>query len=90
MFFIHYILTSDFKIDDWMEDHGLTSSTLQGAVLAKLLDFLGISKYLTENGCSHVNYPYKDSVDGWTKGNLRKTSRRLHSAFYSSIQEINI
>jgi hypothetical protein len=68
-----------------MADNGLTPSSLQGAVLAKLLDSLGISKYLTEDGCNHDEYPYKDSVDGWTKGNvgLFKTTCKISTNIIS-------
>lgn len=71
-----------------MKDNGLTASTLQGAILAKLLDSLGVSKYLTEHGCSHDEYPYKDSVDGWSKGNLEKRSLTPHDTFYLPFKSI--
>ncbi|XP_053398211.1 uncharacterized protein LOC128556642 [Mercenaria mercenaria] len=55
----------DFNIAAWLEQHGLTESSLKGTILAKLFDSLGLSQYMLEDGCRFSENPYKNSVDGW-------------------------
>lgn len=65
------MLSTDFALDDWMAKNGYTPTTLlAGAVLAKLVDTLGLTKYLDGDGCSHSKYPFvgADPQTGWNKG----------------------
>lgn len=61
--------TSDFSLQNWIKENaGGVSSQVQGFVLQKLMNDLGIAQYLKKDECS-VDIPGKGG-NGWASGKL--------------------
>jgi hypothetical protein len=39
-------------------------------MIEKLFDALGIAKYLDDNECSGIAYPFVNDTNGWTSGRI--------------------
>lgn len=63
------IFPIDFSLKKWYNSIGASfGSQLSTLNSAKLLDELGIAKYMQENPCQRSGSVYSPSINGWKKG----------------------
>lgn len=64
-----YLCHADFSLSNWYNKIGATiGSQLSILNTAKLLEELGIAKYMQEVPCQRSGSVYSPSVNGWKKG----------------------
>jgi hypothetical protein len=60
---------ADFSLTNWYDSIGATlGSQLSLLNTAKLLEDLGIAKYMQEVPCQRAGPVYSPSIQGWKKG----------------------
>lgn len=57
----------DFSLTKFKAENSIIGE-VEGLLLTKLIEKLGISTYLEEKQCSRTLPPYLSSTDGWTNG----------------------
>ena len=89
----HYegsIYVTDFVLDDWMRDQGYTPTTIiAGIVIVKLIDTLGLDKYLDGDGCDQSKRPFDTAVNGWNKGMYSNDKSLIIGLFFMALTVFN-
>ena len=79
-------LFTDFSLKTWYQDIGASiGSELSRLSAAKLLEELGISKYLQNPPCQRAGPVYSPHVNGWKSGRLYSDVVRMVLLLISSL-----